>query len=384
MPTIRANLLWSRSNFNNPVMVAWGNIISGPPDLVVAAGNIINLFAPGANTGYIPASAIDAGARVFGIAAGLSTGPPQDIVAGLEDRVVIFGIREGTLARLFETEPETGALFNDLAIADIDGDGREEVIAASAGNQALYIYRQSQETPEIRLELLAIRILPGPSQKVAVLERGAGNLPLIVTAYKNNSASGLLTLFFTERGFAGGPADPNLPVSVTSLTAGELEGQGVQEIAWGGGDGAVRVVGVNSRLNNILVTNNLGNSVPALTAGMITGKNRDTLIAGTPGAILFGFTAPVASASPDWTVGVGGPVSDLALSSEGLLGVGTTNGVAQVWLLTDPGNSTHVVRPGDTLYNLALLYGTTATAIAGLNGLPDTGMIYPGQTLIIP
>ncbi|MDD4334259.1 MAG: LysM domain-containing protein, partial [Desulfotomaculaceae bacterium] len=337
------------------------------------------------NTEYRLISATDAGAQILSLAVGLAITPPQYIVAGLADRVVVFGMREGTLARIFETEPEPGALFIDLAIADIDGDGREEVIAASEGKQALYIYRQPEGTStEVRLELLAIRILPGPSQRVTVLDRGAENLPLIVAAYINNSASGSLTLLFTERGFAEGPAEPNLPASVTSLTTGKLREPVAGEVAWGGGDGALRIVGINDQLTNILTSDNLGSLVPALIAGMIAGENRDTLIAGTPEGFLFGFAAPAASAAPDWAVRIGRPVSDLALSSVGLLGLGTSDGSVQVWLLTDASNTTHVVRPGETLYGLALRYRTTETAIADLNKLPDKDMIYPGQTLIIP
>ncbi len=385
MSIIKASQIWSRTDLNNPVMVAWGNIISSRPDLVAAAGNVIYLFVPAASTEYMLISATDVGAPVLSIAVGLAITPPQYIVAGLADRVVVFGIRDGTLSRIFETEPEPGAIFIDLTIADIDGDGREEVIAASEGKQALYIYRLAEETAtEIRLELLAIRLLPGPSQKVTVLDRGAGNLPLIVAAYKNNSASGLLTLFFTERGFAEGPAEPNLPSLVTSLATGELRVQGAEEIAWGGGDGALRIVGVNDQLTNILTSDNLGSLVPALTAGMIAGEKRDTLIAGTPEGFLFGFTAPVASAAPDWAVRTGRPVYDLALNSEGLLGLGTSDGAVQVWLLTPAGRTIHVVRPGETLYGLALQYGTTETAIAELNRIPVAGLIYPGQTLIIP
>jgi len=43
----------------------------------------------------------------------------------------------------------------------------------------------------------------------------------------------------------------------------------------------------------------------------------------------------------------------------------------------------HVVRPGDTLFSLARLYGTTVDAIMKANSLP-TQNIFIGQTLVIP
>ncbi|MFX4260619.1 LysM peptidoglycan-binding domain-containing protein [Pelotomaculum propionicicum] len=384
MPLVTANEIWSREGLDNSVLVDWGNIISSRPDFVAAAGNVIYLFAP-VGSEYMLIGATDTGARVLSLAVGLAAAPPQYIATGLEDRVAVFGIREGVLARLFETEPEQGALFVDLAVADIDGDGRQEVIAASEGKQALYIYSLAEETTNgIRLELLAIRLLPGPAQRVTVLDRGEGNLPVIAAAYKNNSNSGIITLIFTERGFAEGPAEPNLPAPVTSLAAGELREPAGEELAWGGGDGSVRIVEISDQFVNALTSDNLGSAVPALTAGMIAGENRDTLIAGTPGGFLFGFAAPVANNSPDWAVRTGRPVNDIALSSEGLLGLGTSDGAVQVWLLAPAGRTIHIVRPGETLYGLALQYRTTETAIAELNRITDAGIIFPGQILIIP
>jgi LysM repeat protein len=49
-----------------------------------------------------------------------------------------------------------------------------------------------------------------------------------------------------------------------------------------------------------------------------------------------------------------------------------------------PGAKTHVVKEGETLYRIALMYGTTVQAIALANNLPNTNIIYPGQQLTIP
>jgi LysM repeat protein len=48
------------------------------------------------------------------------------------------------------------------------------------------------------------------------------------------------------------------------------------------------------------------------------------------------------------------------------------------------GGRTHVVRPGENLYRIALRYGTTAQAIAAANNLPNIHFIYVGQVLRIP
>lgn len=45
---------------------------------------------------------------------------------------------------------------------------------------------------------------------------------------------------------------------------------------------------------------------------------------------------------------------------------------------------TYVVRPGDTVYRIAIRFGTTVTAVAQTNNLVNASTIYVGQVLIIP
>lgn len=47
-------------------------------------------------------------------------------------------------------------------------------------------------------------------------------------------------------------------------------------------------------------------------------------------------------------------------------------------------STTHVVRPGETLYSIARLYGVSVSAIAQANGIVNPNMIYVGQVLYIP
>lgn len=48
------------------------------------------------------------------------------------------------------------------------------------------------------------------------------------------------------------------------------------------------------------------------------------------------------------------------------------------------GQNQHVVAPGDTLFNIAMRYGTSVDVIAGANGIPYPYFIQAGQPLIIP
>jgi LysM repeat protein len=46
--------------------------------------------------------------------------------------------------------------------------------------------------------------------------------------------------------------------------------------------------------------------------------------------------------------------------------------------------ATYIVQPGDTLYLIALRFGTSYTEIAQVNGISNPRLIYPGQRLCIP
>lgn len=384
MPLALVEVVLSREGLDGPVLVAWGKVTGERPDLVAVAGEKAFVFTA-SDSGYFLSATIEVGSVVLSLAVGLSGLNSENIILGLEDRVEVYGSRRGAVVKLWETEPETGARFVDLALGDLDGDGREEIIAASEGKDALYIYRLAGEAAvEIRLELLAIRVLPGPAQKVTVLGRSEGQTPIIAAAYKNNGTSGLLTLIFTEMGFEEGPALEELPARVTSLAEGELRPSPGEELAWGGGDGAVRVVEVNQELVTVVTSDNLGSAVPALTAGILVGERSDTLIAGTPEGFLFGFRAPVEGSSPDWAVRVGRPVNDLNVSDEGLLGLGTADGGVQVWLLSARGKGIHIVRPGETLASIADLYKTSVAAIVEANRIVNHDLVFPGRALLIP
>ena len=46
--------------------------------------------------------------------------------------------------------------------------------------------------------------------------------------------------------------------------------------------------------------------------------------------------------------------------------------------------STYVVRPGDTLGDIAIRHGTTVRALADANAIADPAALHPGQMLHIP
>ena len=48
------------------------------------------------------------------------------------------------------------------------------------------------------------------------------------------------------------------------------------------------------------------------------------------------------------------------------------------------GNQTYTVQPGDNLFRIALRFGRSMQAIAAANNIPNTGLIFVGQVLVIP
>jgi LysM repeat protein len=49
-----------------------------------------------------------------------------------------------------------------------------------------------------------------------------------------------------------------------------------------------------------------------------------------------------------------------------------------------PANCTYVVQPGDSLGKIALRYGTTVATLVSLNNIGNPNLIYPGQVLYLP
>jgi membrane-bound lytic murein transglycosylase D len=60
-----------------------------------------------------------------------------------------------------------------------------------------------------------------------------------------------------------------------------------------------------------------------------------------------------------------------------------TSRVTQNAQTTSSGATVHVVRRGDTLWQIAQAYGTSVTQIRRLNRMGTSSRIYPGQRLIV-
>ncbi|RKO67051.1 LysM peptidoglycan-binding domain-containing protein [Desulfofundulus salinus] len=373
---------WKARINRGPVLVGSGRIISNQGDVVATTGRRIAVFVPENNI-YRLLSTIDVPAEVLSLAVGMGNFTPDQIIAGTLDQILTWSARGETIISFWSTPPEPEARFVSLALGDVNGDGRLEIVAAAEGAGAFYVYEQpGRPEVEMNLQLLAIRLVPGAPQKVTVIER-TGMLPLIAVAFLEAGNWGIVTFSYTERGFVAGPLLERLPAGLTAMASGRLTGAPGEDLAWGGDDGRVRIVAVGETLSTVLTTDDLGSAISALAVGRLA--DREVLVAGTPEGHIFIYPVPVVSPSPERAITVEVPVNDLAFTANGRLVVGSREGrVLVTWMSGGSSFFLHRVRPGETLWELARRYNTSVAEIIRLNGLTNPDRIYPGELLQIP
>ncbi|MEW6698103.1 MAG: FG-GAP repeat domain-containing protein [Bacillota bacterium] len=327
--------LW-QAGLEGPLLVEVGSLFSiEKKDLIVANGARIFVYSP-LNTTYQPAATIDVNQPILSLSVGLPAFATENIFVGTADRIIAYGNRQGRITKLWQTEPEPGANFMDIVLADVDGDGREELAAIAGGINTLFVYLLTGQTLQaLRPELLAIRQLQGVPQNIAAFRPEPERPPFLAISYTINQSTGIITLFITETGFQEGPATGKLPYQIPDLSAADLLPQPGEELAAAASDGSVRIFTANARLAAALVTKNLGSTVTAVEA-MTDEQQESLLVAGTPGGYVFGFSSPGITDEPNWAFRAGGPVNDLAIIDGERIAVGTTNGILQVWQIHRP------------------------------------------------
>ncbi len=376
-------LIWKTGLDRGPVLVASGRVFDDRGDVAAASGSQVFLFVPDEGE-YRLFARLDLAAGVTALAAGRPGLIREDrafYVASTAERIFIIGLRQGAAAVLAATGPEAGAGFSDVAAGDLDGDGREEIVAAASATGTIYVYRLTGEGPEVAgIELVGIRLVPGTLRFVEVLAR-PGLVPAVAVAFEQDGRSGLALFTLTERGFQAGPVLDGLPFRITGLSAGEFTARPGTELALGGAGGTVWLVGNWQGVEVLLVTDSLGTSVSAL-ASSPAGPAR--LLAGTPEGNVFGFSYPV-DRSPDLAFSLTEGVSSLAAVPGERAAVGTALGGVQVWSLGGDPAGRYVVRPGDTLWKIAGRFGVSVDQILSVNvNIKNPNVIIPGQIIIIP
>lgn len=375
-----AGVVWETRLNSLPVLTAAGMILSESTDVVAGMGDRVFVYTPADGT-YRRAAVIEVGKQVLSLAVGLPGITPDNIIVGTENQILVWGNRQGAISPFWRTELQPGALFTDFALGDLDGDGREEIVAAASGTENIYVYRlEGQAAAELRLELAGIRLVPGRPLQVEIFSRDGEN-PGIAVLYQRDDSLGLATYTLTERGFAEGPSLENLPGRPGVMAAGNFTPSPGEELAVGGGDGRVRVIEPGEReLKIVQATAVLGATISALAAGEMLFS----LAVGTPGGYVFFFPFPVQT-EPFRAVNINEAVNSLA-AGNGRLAAGTTRGGLKVVSVSASGSGTikYRVKPGDTLWKIARQFGTTVDKISSANNIKNPASVMPGQLIIIP
>lgn len=376
------SLIWRTDLNNGPVLVDAGRIVTENGDIVAATGNRVFIFVPD-DSEYRQQAVQEVQAEITALAVletGLEVRTPESFVVSTTEKIILLGNRQGSVVPVFETGPEAGADFSDIAAGDLDNDGIDEIVVAASGQDSIYVYRLTTDNVDgLRLELAGIRAVPGTPRLVEIFLR-PGRISVIGVVYEKGGTSGVALYTLTEEGFEAGPVLEGLPFRINAFASGNFHERAGSELALGGVGGMVWLLGTDGIIEVIMVTDSLGTAVSALTA-----SDGGRLIAGTPEGNIFIFNYP-AGKSPDLAFGAVEGVNDLAAVSSEKIVAGTVMGGIQVWSISKDRNfSRYIVKPGDTLWNIAKKTGVPIEKILSMNkNIKNHNLILPGQVIKIP
>lgn len=126
----------------------------GHKEIVAVAGRDVKIFGPRDQTFALLAET-DLPRDGLSVAAGRIDPPgPGSVAVGTRDGVLLYAYTDAGLQPAGQTLLFPGAYFRSLTLADVNGDGRAEVVAAASGAQTLYIFGVLSVGGEPRLEEL--------------------------------------------------------------------------------------------------------------------------------------------------------------------------------------------------------------------------------------
>lgn len=127
----------------------------GDAEIVVLAGRELKVFDWTGDT-YLLKWEVALPRDGLALAAGpLTPQGPQAVAVGARDAVLLYTVTPALgLQPLCETLSFPNAFFRSIDLADLNGDGRAEVVAAASGAQTMYLFQVLAAGGEARLEEL--------------------------------------------------------------------------------------------------------------------------------------------------------------------------------------------------------------------------------------
>lgn len=127
----------------------------GAPEIVAVAGRELKVFDWNGHT-YVLRWETELPREGLALAAGpMAPAGPAAVAIGTRDAVLLYTVTSGPgLRPLCQTLLYPGAFFRSLDLADVNHDGRVEVVAAASGAQTMYVFQVLAAGGEGRLEEL--------------------------------------------------------------------------------------------------------------------------------------------------------------------------------------------------------------------------------------
>lgn len=147
---------WRGGGLGRLVLVETADVDGdGAPEIVALAGRELKVFDWNGHT-YLLRHEAELPREGLALAAGpLAPGGPAAIAIGTRDTVLLYTLTAGPgLRPLCQTLLFPGAFFRSVDLADVNHDGRAEVVAAASGAQTMYVFQVLAAGGEGRLEEL--------------------------------------------------------------------------------------------------------------------------------------------------------------------------------------------------------------------------------------
>jgi gliding motility-associated-like protein len=240
---------------SNPINVAIGDLDSdGKPELVVTnnSSNTISIFRNISTSGTITTGSFDAkvdlvtGSIPYNVAIGDLDGdgkPDMAVSNGSDNTVSVFlnTSTSGTFtAGSFATKVDfaTGINPYNVAIGDLDGDGKPDLAAANASSSTVSVFRNTSTSGSITAGSFAAKVdftTSGGSRSVAIGDLDGDGKPDLAVANGSNSSVSLLRNTATSGSITAGSfaakVDFTTGGSPSGIVIGDLDGDGKPDLA---------------------------------------------------------------------------------------------------------------------------------------------------------
>lgn len=147
---------WRGGGLGRLMLVETADLDSdGVPEIVALAGRELKVFDWTGDT-YLLRWEAQLPKEGLALAAGpLTPGGPAAVAVGARDAVLLYTLTAGPgLRPLCQTLLYPNAFFRSVDLADVNDDGRAEVVAAASGAQTMYVFQVLAAGGEGRLEEL--------------------------------------------------------------------------------------------------------------------------------------------------------------------------------------------------------------------------------------